>query len=395
MVTDISKSPAMIRPMSSPLRRRYQLRSDLLNQKIEELLELARREGTEPADVELARQIIVTGVHLLRDETSRAELKLVNSALKELRHAFRIFRPYSKLRKVAVFGSARTSPDHPDWIHAHAFAERIVREGWMVITGAGSGIMGAAQGGAGRHASFGVNIRLPFEQEANEVIAGDRKLINFRYFFTRKVVFVKEAHAIALFPGGFGTHDEGFEALTLIQTGKSEMVPIVFVDAPGGRYWRDWLEYVETHLADRGLIAREDLKLFRVADSVDEAVDEIEGFYRNYHSSRYVDGRLILRLHVAPSDEQLEALNDEFSGLLESGKIERTDVLPKEEDEIAHLPRLRLHFNRKAVGRLRSLIDRLNTFSDESAPPSDARRREIFATPVPEEQVEAEYEEDE
>lgn len=394
MVTDISKSPAMIRPMSSPLRRRYQLRSDSLNQKIEELLELAQREGTEPADVELARQIMVTGVHLLRDETSRAELKLVNSALKELRHAFRIFRPYSKLRKVAVFGSARTTPDHPDWIHAHAFAERIVREGWMVITGAGGGIMGAAQGGAGRHASFGVNIRLPFEQEANEVIAGDRKLINFRYFFTRKVVFVKEAHAIALFPGGFGTHDEGFEALTLIQTGKSEMVPIVFVDAPGGRYWRDWLEYVETHLADRGLIAREDLKLFRVADSVDEAVDEIEGFYRNYHSSRYVGKRLILRLHVAPSDEQLEALNDEFSGLLESGKIERTEILPGEDGEMAHLPRLRMHFNRRAVGRLRSLIDQLNGFAAEAAPPSDARRREIFETPMPEDQVEAENEED-
>ncbi len=255
--------------------------------------------------------------------------------------------------------------------------------------------MSAAQGGAGREASFGVNIRLPFEQRANEVIAGDRKLINFRYFFTRKVVFVKEAHAIALFPGGFGTHDEGFEALTVIQTGKSEMVPIVFVDAPGGCYWRDWLAYVETHLAERGLIAREDLKLFRVADSVEEAVGEIEGFYRNYHSSRYVDGQLILRLHVAPSDRQLEALNDEFSGLLESGKIERTELLSGEESETAHLPRLRLHFDRKAVGRLRGLIDRLNEFADEAAPPRDARRREIFATPVPEEQVEAEYEEDE
>ena len=171
------------------------------------------------------------------------------------------------------------------------------------------------------------------------------------------------------------------------------MVPIVFVDAPGGRYWRDWLEYVETHLAERGLIAREDLNLFRVADSVDEAVEEIEGFYRNYHSSRYVDGKLILRLHVAPSDVELEALNDEFSDLLESGSIERTDVLSGEESETAHLPRLRLHFNRKAVGRLRGLIDRLNGFAEEPAPPSDARRRAIFATPIPEEQVEAEYEE--
>lgn len=380
---------------SSSSRRRYQLRRTELNQKIEDLLFAARREGSDDEDVELARQILVTGVHLLRDGTSRAELKLVNSALKELRHAFRVFKPYAELRKVAVFGSARTESDHPDWIHAHAFAERIVRAGWMVITGAGSGIMGAAQGGAGRQASFGVNIRLPFEQEANEVIAGDRKLINFRYFFTRKVVFVKEAHAIALFPGGFGTHDEGFEALTLIQTGKSEMVPIVFVDAPGGSYWRDWLEYVETHLAGRELIARDDMNLFRVADSVDDAVDEIEGFYRNYHSSRYVGGRLILRLHVVPSKQQLEELNDEFADLLQSGKIERTDILPGEEGEIPHLPRLRLHFNRKAVGRLRGLIDRLNAFADEAAPPSDARRREIFETPMPDEQVEAEHEEDE
>ena len=376
-------------------RRRYQLRRGDLNVQIEDLLEAARREGAADEDVELARQILVTGVHLLRDETSRAELKLVNSALKELRHAFRVFKPYSELRKVAIFGSARTDSDHPDWIHAHTFAERIVRAGWMVITGAGGGIMGAAQGGAGRHASFGVNIRLPFEQQANEVIAGDSKLINFRYFFTRKVVFVKEAHAIALFPGGFGTHDEGFEALTLIQTGKSEMVPIVFVDEPGGSYWRDWLEYVETHLAARGLIAPDDLKLFRVADSVDEAVDEIEGFYRNYHSSRYVEGKLVLRLHVAPTELQLEALNDDFSDLLVSGKIEQTEILPGEDGEIAHLPRLRLHFNRRAVGRLRTLIDRLNEFADEAAPPRDARRREIFETPMSDEQVEEEYEEDE
>lgn len=381
--------------MASSSRSRYQLRRPELNDQIRRLLETACREDTAEEDIEFVRQILVTGVHLLRDGTSRAELKLVNSALKELRHAFRVFRPYSELRKVAVFGSARTPPDHPDWIQAHAFAERIVREGWMVITGAGGGIMSAAQGGAGRDASFGVNIRLPFEQQANEVIAGDRKLINFRYFFTRKVVFVKEAHAIALFPGGFGTHDEGFEALTLVQTGKSEMVPIVFIDEPGGSYWRDWLEYVETHLAERGLIARDDLNLFRVTDSVDEAVDEIEGFYRNYHSSRYVDGRLVLRLHVPPSSEQLEALNDEFSGLLESGKIEATEALPEEEGELAHLPRLRLHFNRKAIGRLRSLIDRLNAIVEEPAPPDDARPREIFATPVPEEQVEAEYEEDE
>lgn len=383
--------------MADSSRRRYQLRRSDLNEKIEELLASAQRSeaDVDDDDVELVRQVLTTGVHLLRDGTSRAELKLVNSALKELRHAFRVFSPYSETRKVAVFGSARTPPDHPDYQHAFAFAEEIVRKGWMVITGAGDGIMGAAQGGAGRDSSFGVNIRLPFEQFANETIAGDPKLINFRYFFTRKVVFVKEAHAIVLFPGGFGTHDEGFEALTLIQTGKSEMVPVVFVDAPGGRYWRDWLEYVETHLCERGLIDPADMNLFHVTDSVEEAIAEIEGFYRNYHSSRYVRGRLILRLHEAPTDEQLEALNVEFAALLDSGRIEHSELLAEEDGEIAHLPRLQLHFNRKKVGLLRGLIDRLNSFADEAAPPSDARRRAIFESPLPEAQEAEEQEEDE
>lgn len=382
----------MLPRMSPPTRRRYQLRRNDLNERIEDLVASATREDTDAEDAELVRQLLTTGVHLLRDGTSRSELKLVNSALKELRHAFRVFRPHSETRKVAVFGSARTRPDHADWQAAQAFAERIVREGWMVITGAGDGIMGAAQGGAGREASFGVNIRLPFEQTANETIAGDHKLINFRYFFTRKVVFVKEAHAIALFPGGFGTHDEGFEALTLMQTGKSELVPVVFVDEPGGSYWRDWREYVETHLAERGLIDPEDLNLFHVTDSVDEAVDEIEDFYRNYHSSRYVGGRLVMRLHEAPSDDQLAELNGEFGVLLKSGRIEHIEALPEEEGEVDHLPRLRLHFDRRRVGLLRRLIDRLNEFADQAAPPVDARRRAIFESPMPEAQAEAEAE---
>ena len=377
-------------------RRRYQLRRSDLNERIEDLIEAASREGTDPDDAELIRQLVTTGVHLLRDGTSRAELKLVNSALKELRHAFRVFSPYAETRKVAVFGSARTPADHPDYLQAYAFAEAMTHHGWMAITGAGDGIMGAAQGGAGRESSFGVNIRLPFEQTANETIAGDEKLINFRYFFTRKVVFVKEAHAIALFPGGFGTHDEGFEALTLIQTGKSEIVPIVFVDTPGGRYWHDWKEYVETHLSDRGLIDADDMNFFRVTDSVDAAVSEIEGFYRNYHSSRYLEGKLVLRLHEAPSDAQLEALNDEFGSLLASGRIERAEAHADEHRLLTHLPRLRLHFDRKKVGLLRALIDRVNGFAEEIAPPSDARRVEIFETPLSEAQEAAEeYEDDE
>jgi len=388
MIAQMSKS-------NSSKKRSYKLRRDDLNQRLEDLLEAARPESADPADLELVREILVTGVRLLRDGTSGAELKLVNNALKELRHAFRVFSEYDQNRKVAVFGSARTPSDHPDWSHAHAFAERMVEKEWMVITGAGEGIMGAAQGGAGRDSSFGVNIRLPFEQTANKVIAGDHKLINFRYFFTRKVIFVKEAHAIVLFPGGFGTHDEGYEALTLIQTGKSEIVPVIFVDEPGGCYWRDWREYVETHLKGRGLINAEDMNLFRVTDSVDEAVDEIENFYRNYHSSRYVDGALVLRMHVAPSDAELEALNDEFSGLLDSGRIERTKAFACEYRELDHLPRLRMNYNRRAAGQMRRLINRLNQFGDEIAPPRDARRREIFPSALSEDETMAELEEDE
>jgi len=375
--------------------RRYALRDPDLNESIEALIEAAAPPDSSAQDRDIARQLMVSAVRLLRDETPSADLKLVNSALKELRHAFRVFEPWSELRKVAVFGSARTPHDHPDWIAAHRFAEEIVRRGWMVITGAGDGIMGAAQGGAGRDSSFGVNIRLPFEQHPNETIAGDHKLINFRYFFTRKVVFVKESHAIALFPGGFGTHDEGYEALTLIQTGKSEMVPVVFVDAPGGSYWRDWREYVRSHLGARGLISPDDLRLFKVTDSVDEALHEICNFYCNYHSSRFVGDRFVIRLLRPPSAELIAELNEEFSGILTSGKIEASEPLPQEGGEWADLPRLVLRFDRRSVGRMRVLIDRLNDSVAESEPQLAAGRKEIPAEPISDWQRDEEDEEGE
>jgi uncharacterized protein (TIGR00730 family) len=265
----------------------------------------------------------------------------------------------------------------------------------MIITGAGDGIMGAAQGGAGRAASFGVNIRLPFEQEANPTIAGDPKLINFRYFFTRKVAFVKEAHAIALFPGGFGTHDEGFEALTLIQTGKSEILPVVFIDAPGGSYWVQWRRYLEDHLRARGLISPEDFALFRITDSVDEAVSEILHFYANYQSSRYVRDLLVIRLREAPDEGPLERLNQEFAPILKGGRIEVGPPLPEEGDEVISHPRLTLRFNRRDVGRLRQLIDRLNDLVDPRAvTPLEASPHEIVAEPLPAETLGAENAED-
>jgi uncharacterized protein (TIGR00730 family) len=372
-------------------RRRYELRNDELNAKIEELIGLASRvyeSGDERAD--LVRQLLVTGVGLLGDDCGAGDLKLLNATLKELRHAFRVFAPWAHVRKVAVFGSARTSPQHTDWEQARRFAERIVAAGWMVITGAGDGIMGAAQGGAGREASFGVNIRLPFEQQANAVIAGDPKLINFRYFFSRKLAFVKNSHAIALFPGGFGTHDEGFEALTLIQTGKSEMLPVVFVDSPGGSYWRDWEGHVHSHLLGRGLIAEEDLALFKVTDDVEAAVAEVVGFYRNYHSSRYVKDALVLRMREAPDDAELAALNDEFADILTEGAIAVSGPLPEERGEAEAFPRVLLRFDRKKMGRLRQLIDRLNVLAPPEVPADDAAPHEVVAAPLPPEAERAE-----
>jgi hypothetical protein len=375
-------------------RRRYELRSGALNAEIDALVAAALVEfgPRDPESAEYARQMIVTALRFLRDDTDDGDFKLVNAAIKELRHALRVFAPYEGVRKVSIFGSARTLPGAPDWEQAERFASAMARHGWMVITGAGGGIMQAAQGGAGRDASFGVNIRLPFEQQANEVIAGDAKLVNFRYFFTRKVSFVRHSHAIALFPGGFGTHDEGFEALTLIQTGKSEMLPVVFIDAPGGDYWRDWQLYVSEHLLGRKLISPDDVALFRVTDSVDEAVGEITRFYRNYHSSRYVGDRLVLRVNEAPSGDALAALSREFADLLVEGAIESSAALPEEKGELPALPRLVLHYDRKNTGRLRRLIDRLNDLAPKAEPAAGAAPHQIVPAEMPAEALRDEAE---
>jgi uncharacterized protein (TIGR00730 family) len=373
--------------MAAKRRRPYDVGEPELAEIVSRLIQATADRYEIEADSERAenlRQLVVTVLRLAQDGTSNGDLKLLNNAMKELRHAFRVFAPYGGLRKVACFGSARTNEADAEWQQAWAFAEQIVEAGWMVITGAGGGIMEAAQGGAGRESSFGVNIRLPFEQQANHVIAGDSKLINFRYFFTRKVVFVKEAHAIVLFPGGFGTHDEGFEALTLIQTGKSEIVPVVFLDAPGGSYWLDWQRYVESHLRDGGLISSDDLSLFTVTDDVGTAVRELRRFYSNYHSCRYVGDLLLLRVHHAPDAEQIEALNAEFGDILTGGCIEVVDPLPAERAEAVGCRRVSLQFERRRVGRLRQLIDRLNEGApDAEASPGDASPHEIYETDAP------------
>jgi uncharacterized protein (TIGR00730 family) len=355
------------------------LRHPELDVAVEALVQEAQREsGRSGEESEVVRQILVTGLQLMRENAGLGDLKLVNTTLKELRHTLRVFSTHAHRRKVAVFGSARTGAGEPEWEQARVFAERIAYAGWMVITGAGPGIMEAAQGGAGREDSFGVNIRLPYEQTANPTIEGDSKLIHYRYFFTRKVAFVKESHAIVLFPGGFGTHDEAMEALTLIQTGKSPIVPMVFVDAPGGDYWKTWLDWVRGQLGARGLISPEDFSLLRLTDDVGEAIREILNFYSNYHSSRYVGRKLVLRVRVAPEPEELEYMNIEFKDLVTRGSIEVSPPLRAEGGELPELPRVVLHFDRRSIGRLRQLIDGLNRLVDcDASRPDDASPQQI------------------
>jgi hypothetical protein len=331
---------------------------DLLGRLLEQAGDL-----THPRQEQYLREILTTVTRLVRDRTSLGDLKLINSALKEMRYSFKVFAPYRTVRKISTFGSARTLDSAPEYRQAREFAERICREGYMLLTGAGGGIMRACQEGSGRERSFGVNIRLPFEQEPNEFISRDPKLVSFKYFFTRKLVFIKEADAIVLFPGGFGTHDEGFESLTLVQTGKSRPMPIVFLDAPRGTYWKTWKRYVEEHLLRRGLISPEDMGLFTVTDNIDEAIDEIKTFYRVYHSSRYVGDRFVIRLSAPLDQALLDELNRDFADILKDGVFEVGAALPEEEGEpeIAHLPRLVFRFNRLRFGRLRAMIDRINT----------------------------------
>lgn len=311
---------------------------------------------------DLIGEILATAMKLLRDRTNRGDIKLIDKSLKELRYAIKVFAPYRDVHKVSIFGSARTPDAHDDYKQAAQFAKKMAAAGWMVITGAGGGIMAAGHGGAGARPSFGLAIRLPFEQATNPFIANDPKLINFRYFFTRKLMFVRSSHAIVCFPGGFGTMDEGFEVLTLVQTGKSVPVPIVFIDAPGGDYWRNWQQYIEKQLLGRGLISPNDLRLYKITDSIDEAVRELRHFYRNYHSLRYVRDELVMRLRFAPTARQLEQIATDFADIKTRGQFVVSAALPAEADEpaLTKLPRLVFTFNRRDHGRLRMLIDFLN-----------------------------------
>ena len=311
------------------------------------------------------RKEILQGVLKLNDpQLDTLDLKILNRTLKELRHAFRVFYPYRSRPKVSFFGSARTPSDDPNYKLASAFAHRLVQHGYMVITGGGDGIMGAAQEGAGCENSFGLNILLPFEQGANATIAHDPKLVTFKYFFTRKLMFVKESHALALFPGGFGTNDEGFEVLTLVQTGKSHPQPIVMLQAPGSGYWDRWNAFIRDELLAQHLINEEDMSLFKIFDSEEAAVEEIETFYRTYHSSRFVHRHMVIRLRHPLTADQVASLEPDFQDMLVDGGFTLQEPFPEETDEpdADGLPRLVFHYNRRSAGRLRQLIDRINSF---------------------------------
>lgn len=306
--------------------------------------------------------IIGNALKLLTDVRDTGDVRVIQTAIRELRYSFRLFAPYAGRRKVSIFGSARTKPDRIEYQQAADFGEKIVKSGFMVITGAGGGIMQAGHEGAGPENSFGVNIRLPWEPGANPVIAEDRKLITFKYFFTRKLIFIRHSDAIVLFPGGFGTFDEGFEALTLMQTGKSQLMPLVLVDKPGGAYWKTWDNHIREELLGNKLISPEDLSLYRITDSTDEAVKIITRFYRNFHSTRFVKDLLVVRLKNAPGGSALAAMNEDFADIIAKGKIQSVKPTPEEIENSEHLElkRIAFNFNRRDYGRLRQLIDVLN-----------------------------------
>lgn len=338
----------------------YTVEDEGLARKIDELLDELRPN----ANLDLLREIFVTGVKLAQENCSRGDLKILRSSIKEMRYAFKVFAAYQNIPKVSIFGSARCPPHSLESKTALEFSRKMAGKGYMVITGAGDGIMAAGNLGAGRNQSFGLNIALPFEQSANETIRGDKKLINFRYFFNRKLFFVKESDAIVLMPGGFGTQDEGFETLTLVQTGKNEPTPIVMLDRRGGTYWKNWRRFVQQDLVEAGYVSPVETSLFFITDDVDAACKEITTFYRRYHSSRYVNNRktLVLRLKKPLNKDRIARLSQEFQDIVVKGLIESCEAFQEESDEpdLRKLPRLAFSFDHRHYGRLRELIDAIN-----------------------------------
>lgn len=334
---------------------------DLLNQ----LLDQAG--ATRNRDV--LADILRTAYELAHDDADRLNLKITRDALKEMRAAFRMFAPYEDIRKATVFGSARTHPSDPLYEQARELASKLADTGWMVVTGAGPGIMEAAARGAGRERSFGVNIRLPFEEGISDVLANDEKFVSMKYFFTRKLMLIKESSGFVCLPGGFGTLDETFELLTLFQTGKATPSPLVLLDIPGQGYWEGWRRFVDDQLAASGWISPNDDSLYLITDDVDEAVAAVRGFWRNYHSIRWVGGRLVIRLQAEPTLTELDDLNERFADLCREGRIEVTEPLPAEVSDRDELDRARvvLRFDVRKGGRFRTFIQALNDLATAPA----------------------------
>jgi len=328
----------------------------------EDILQLIAKWKLEAHSDDFA-EMIASLYRLSQQQPTSGDMTLFKRSMAELRYAQQVFAPYHEFKKICVFGSARTRPPAPIYECAQEFTRLMTEAKYMTITGAGDGIMAAAQEGAGAEQSFGLNILLPFEQQANAVIRNDPKLVTFRYFFTRKLMFLRNASAVAVFPGGFGTLDEGLEVLTLMQTGKARLIPMVLIDQPGGTFWKSFVHYVSEHLMGDKLISPEDFHLFKLTSSLTEARDEIVRFYSNFHSYRFVGPYLVIRLQRALSEEKVVSLKKEFLSIFNPpGEIFQRDALPQEanEPEIAHLPRLCFTFNRIHFGFLRLFIDRLN-----------------------------------
>lgn len=333
---------------------------DLGNEELNERLRSLIADSSENENQELIEELIVTALKLHRDGASRGDLKLINTALKEMRYSNLVFSRHPE-PKVTIYGSARIKEDDSNYVLTERFAATMASHGWGVITGAGPGLMEAGSKGAGIDNSYGVNIRLPFEATANDYIA-DGRTVNFKYFFTRKLAFVKESQAFVIMPGGFGTLDEAFELITLFQTGKSDLHPIVLLEAEGTEYWGPLIGFITDKLITKGLISESDLHLFLQTTDVDEACQEIFKFYSNYHSQRYTAGKLVLRLRQAPDEDEMEALNEEFADIIVDGTIEKTEPGQAEidDDDALDMERITFHFDRRQFGRLRQLIDRLN-----------------------------------
>lgn len=331
-----------------------------IQSKIAELVSLSCEYKPEDPRPEMIVQMIETCLKMAKEGHDSGQIKLVTYALKEIRYAYQIFNRYVGTRKVSIYGSARTPEDNPDYKAAVEFGKLMAESNWMAITGAGDGIMKAGHEGPQREASFGLAIRLPFETTANTIIEGDSKLINFRYFFTRKLMFMTHSDAVVGCPGGFGTQDELFEALTLVQTGKSNIIPIVMIAGEGSDYWVNWAEHINVDLLGNGMISEEDKSIFHVALSPQDAVDHILQFYKNYHSSRYVRSDYVIRINNKLTDSSIERLNESFSDILRDGAIRQSNALPSERDHL-ELPRIIVPHTRRSYGKLRQLIDMVNT----------------------------------